>query len=101
MASEQIMEVFKANRARLLEEPSNHGKYALVNDVEVVYLFHSFESAVAAGDELFGLRPFLVQLVVENEKPIFFPRDIGAPSRAMACRHTCAAPRSSFWNEDD
>ena len=76
MASEQIMEVFKANRARLLADPTNHGKYALVSETEVVYLFHSFESAVAAGDALFGLRPYLVQLVVEKEKPIYFPRDI-------------------------
>ena len=76
MALENIMEVFRRNRSRLLADPTNEGRYALVDEERVVGVYPSFDAALAVGHELFGLKPFLVQQVVEHEIPKYFSRNI-------------------------
>jgi hypothetical protein len=79
MALENIMEVFRKNRPNLLADPVNEGRYALVNEEKVIGVYPSFDAALAVGYELLGLRPFLIQQVVQHEIPKYFSRNIKCP----------------------
>ena len=76
MALENIMEVFRRHRKQLLANPANVGKFALVGPEEVIGVYPTFEAGVAVGDTVFGLKPFLVQEIVEHEIPKYFSRNI-------------------------
>ena len=76
MALENIMEVFRQQRKQLLADPANVGRFALVGPEKVMGVYPTFEAGVAVGDALFGLKPFLVQQIVEHEIPKYFSRNI-------------------------
>ena len=76
MALENIMEVFRRHRPKLLADPANEGRFALINEEKVVGVYPTFDAALAVGHELFGLKPFLVQQVLEHEIPKYFSRNI-------------------------
>lgn len=80
MALENIMEVFRENRPKLLADPANEGKYALVSKDKILGLYPSFDAALAVGDAVFGLEPFLIQMVVKHEIPKYFSRNITCQS---------------------
>jgi len=59
---------FERELPRLLAE-GLEGKWALIQGNEVASLWDTFADAVQAGDERFGLTPFLVQQVLSEERP--------------------------------
>jgi len=59
---------FDAARLALLAE-GQEGKWALVQADTVVSLWDTCADAVQAGDERFGLTPFLVQQVLREDRP--------------------------------
>jgi len=60
----------------LLADPAKRGLFALVHGDQVAGVYDSFDAALEAGYERFGLDPFLVKEVTEHEEPKYFPRNI-------------------------
>ena len=80
MALERELDTFRRELPQLMGDPINRGKFALVNGDSVAGLFPDFDAALAAGYEQFGLEPFLVKEVTNQEKPGFFSRNLRCPS---------------------
>ena len=77
MALELELQTFSARELPgLLQTPSNRGKHALVHGDKVDSLWPSVEKALAAGYQRFGLEPFLVREVTDNEEPQYFSRNV-------------------------
>jgi hypothetical protein len=76
MALERELDTFGKQLLGLLQDPKNHGKFALVYGDAVYGLFDSVDDALAAGYERFSLEPFLVKHVVEHEEPRYFSRNV-------------------------
>ncbi len=65
-------DAFRRELPDLLADPQNHDLFALVGGGRVVGLYPTFDAAADAGYKRFGLDPFLVQPVVEKERPKYF-----------------------------
>jgi hypothetical protein len=76
MALERELETFRRQLPGLLADPANRGKHALVHGDQVQGLYGSAEEALAAGYQHFGLEPFLVQEVTDQEKPQYFSHNV-------------------------
>jgi hypothetical protein len=76
MALEHEMEVFARQLPELLGDPGNRDKYALVHGDAVDSIWPSMDEAIEAGYNRFGLSPFLVKEITDDEKPKFFSRNI-------------------------
>ncbi len=76
MALEQELETFKRELPGLLQNPENREKYALVFGDKVEGVFPTREEALAAGYEKVDIKPFLVKLITEQEKPKYFSRNV-------------------------
>ena len=76
MALEREWEAFCRELPGLLADPENVGKYALMHGDKVDSLWPTREEALAMGYERFGIDPFLIQHVVEKEKPRRFTRSV-------------------------
>ncbi len=76
MALEQELETFSRELPALLANPDNREKYALVFKDNVEGIYSSQDDALAAGYDRFGIEPFLVKIVTEHEKPIYFSRNV-------------------------
>jgi hypothetical protein len=50
---------------------NNEGKFVLVHGDKIVDLFSTYEDAIKAGYQQFGMLPFLVKKVLSTE-PVFF-----------------------------
>lgn len=80
VALEQERATFQRELAGLLADPTNRGRFALVHRDVVADLFPTFEAALEAGYDRFGLEPFMVRIVVEHEEPQYFSRNLRCPS---------------------
>lgn len=80
MALERELAVFRRELPGLLGDPVNHGLFVLVGDDAVAGLYPTFEAALSAGYDRFGLGPFLVKPVVEYEPPGYFSRNLRCPT---------------------
>jgi hypothetical protein len=76
MALEQEWQAFRRELPNLLANPDNVGKFALVHGDRVDSVWATMEAALDAGYERFGVEPFLVEHIVEKEKPRYFSRNI-------------------------
>lgn len=76
MPLERELETFRRELPNLLNDPTNHGKYALVFGDNVHSVWPTIDDALAAGYENFQLTPFLVREIVEHERPRHFPRNV-------------------------
>jgi hypothetical protein len=74
------LDTFKRELPALLAEPANRGRFALVRGDAVAGLYPSFDAALAAGYEKFGLDPFLVKEVTDREQPRYFSRNLRCPT---------------------
>ena len=74
MALEKEMETFKAELPRLIAEAQ--GKFALVREDKVEGVYDTFQDAVKAGYDKFGLTPFMVKQIVATERIQHFSRDL-------------------------
>jgi hypothetical protein len=70
------LEAFRRLLPELLSDGANQGKFALFHSDLCEGIFESFDEALEAGYDRFGLEPFLVKEVVASEKPVFFSRNI-------------------------
>jgi hypothetical protein len=61
---------------RLLADSASRGKFALVYRDAVDSVWPDLEAGLAAGYERFGLEPFMVKEIVEQEEPQYFSRNL-------------------------
>jgi hypothetical protein len=87
VALERELETFRRELPRLLADPANVGKFALVHGEAVAGLYPSFDAALASGYDKFGLDPFLVSEVTEHEEPRYFSRNLRCPSSEDRSSH--------------
>jgi hypothetical protein len=80
VALEKEMDTFLRELPRLLADPLYNGMFALIRGDEIVNAYSSFETALAAGYDRFGLEPFLIKEVVEHEQPKYFSRNLRCPT---------------------
>lgn len=76
MALETELATFRRELPKLLADPATRGAFALVCGDAVADCFPTFDAALAAGYDRFGLASFLVKQVVEREAPAYFPRNL-------------------------
>lgn len=74
MALKQEYQVFKQKLPELLR--TMEGKFVLIHGSEVAGSWEDEDSAYTAGCQKFGMEPFLVMLVVEQEEPVQFFVDL-------------------------
>ena len=67
---------FQRELPHLISNPANRGRFALINNEQVIELFDTFEEGVQAGYDRFGLLPFLVLEVNDRPEPIYFSRNL-------------------------
>lgn len=67
---------FQSELSRLLVE-GEEGRWALIRGPQVAGIWDTFADAVQAGDERFGLTPFLVQRILVEERPARITRTSG------------------------
>lgn len=80
VALEKELETFRRELPGLLSDPANRGTFALVHGESVVNLYPTFDAALAAGYDKFGLGPFLVKEVTDHEEPRYFSRNLRCPT---------------------
>ncbi|MGC8638525.1 MAG: hypothetical protein ACP5XB_01460 [Isosphaeraceae bacterium] len=73
MALEKELATYNENLIDLL---AHEGKYVLVRGVTIRGPFDTYENALAAGYEEFGLDPFLVKQIHKAEPIQYFSRDL-------------------------
>lgn len=73
MALERELATYHEN---LLELLASEGKYVLIHDTEIAGCFDSYEQALGAGYERFGLAPFLVKKIQQAEPLLYFSREM-------------------------
>lgn len=72
MALEREIQTFREQLSTLLQ---NEGKFALVHGEDVAGFFETYEDAIKAGYEKYGLEPFLVKKIQAMEEVQHFTRD--------------------------
>ena len=65
MALEAALETYRQNLALLLKE---EGKFVLIFERNIAGLFDTYEDALSAGYEKFGVKPFLVKRIEAVEQ---------------------------------
>ena len=81
MGLEQEMAAFTRELPTLLADPTARGRFALVHgDCVEAVTYSTFEDALAAGYDTFGLEQFMVKEVTDHEEPKYFSRNIRCPS---------------------
>ena len=73
MALEREMATYQANLPELL---ANEGRYVVIKGEEIAGAFESYEGALQAGYDRFGLGPFLVKKIQRHEPIHYFTRDL-------------------------
>jgi len=74
MALEKEFQAFKQKLPELLR--TMKGKFILIHGDEVVSSWDDENAAYTAGCQKFGIDPFLVMLVVENEEAVRLFQDV-------------------------
>lgn len=80
MALEQELNAFRRELPALLSDPARRGTFVLVHGDAVAGCYPTFDDALAAGYDRFGLSPFLVKEVTDREEPRYFSRNLRCPS---------------------
>lgn len=80
VALEKELETFRRELPALLRDAANLGQFALVHGETVAGLYPTFEAALSAGYDKFGLEPFLVKEVADREEPRYFSRNLRCPT---------------------
>lgn len=70
MALERELDTYRRELPHLLQD---EGKFALVHGDAVAGVYTTEEEAVEAGDDCFGLEPFLVKQIGRSEELRFIP----------------------------
>lgn len=73
MALERELEIYRDN---LLELLTNEGKWVIIGRDGIAGVRDTYDEALAAGYERFGLGPFLVKQVRRAEPIHYFSRDL-------------------------
>ena len=73
---ETELETFKKSLPGLL---ADQGKFVLIGDAQVGGVFGTYEDALTAGYEKYGVRPFLVKRIFAAEQVQHFTRDLDVP----------------------
>jgi hypothetical protein len=73
MALEKELSVYHAHLIELL---ANEGMYVLIHGDEINGPFETYEGALGAGYEKYGLQPFLVKQITRAEPIHYFSRDL-------------------------
>ncbi len=71
MALEQELETYKQKLPELKE---NEGKFVLIHGNKIVDIFSTYDDAIKAGYQQFGLQPFLVKQIHSIEQVQFISR---------------------------
>ena len=77
MALEKELATYRKELPSLLAQ---EGKYVLIHGDEMAGIWDTQEDAVQAGDERFGLEPFLVKQILKIEPAPFVPLTPSCPS---------------------
>jgi hypothetical protein len=72
MALERELETYRNNLPEL--KADHEGRFALIRGDQVVDVFSSYDDALKAGYEKFGLKPFLVKKIQAVEQALFISR---------------------------
>jgi len=72
MALEQEKQTFKRELPRLLQDPTNRGKYVLIQGDQVYETYPTVDEGLEAGYAKFDLQPFMVQEINDNPEPKYF-----------------------------
>lgn len=80
VALETELATFRRELPALLADPARCGPFVLIHGESVADCFPTFDEALAAGYERFGLAPFLVKEVTEHEEPRYFSRNLRCPT---------------------
>ena len=73
MALETELATYKEKLATLKE---HEGKFVLIHGQRVIDFFSTYEDAIKAGYQQFGMLPFLVKKVMSTEPVFFITRSI-------------------------
>lgn len=73
---ETEQKTYEQNKESLVKD--HDGKFVLIHEKEVDSTWDSYEDALQAGYDRFGLKPFLVKQIERIEPIHFFSRDITA-----------------------
>jgi hypothetical protein len=76
MALERELETFRRELPRLLADPANRGRFALVHDDKVDSVWPTLEEGLEAGYNRFGVESFMVKEVTEHEESQYFSRNL-------------------------
>ncbi len=76
MALERELETFLRELPRLLADPANRGRFALVHGDSVDSLWPTLEAGLEAGYLRFGVEPFMVKEITEHEETQYFSRNL-------------------------
>jgi hypothetical protein len=76
MALERELASFRRELPKLLRDPANRGKHALIHGDAVHSVWDTVDDALSAGYDAFQLEPFLVKEIVEHERPRHFSRNV-------------------------
>lgn len=80
MPFEQERQFYESHKAEWLKVHKN--QYVLIKGAELAGVFADADSAYASGLQRFGLSPFLVKQVLEEEPVAYVPSLSMAPRRA-------------------
>ena len=72
----QELDAFRRALPVLLADADKRGQFALVHGEIVADVFPTFDAALEAGYDRFGLDPFLVKEVTEHERSHYFSRNM-------------------------
>ena len=76
MATANLEREIKTYTKRLPELSAQEGKFVLIAGEEVGGLFETYQDALKAGYEKYGIRPFLVKQISAVETLANFTRDV-------------------------
>jgi hypothetical protein len=80
VALDKELETFRRELPNLLSDPTQRGMFVLIQGETVAGLYPTFEAALSAGYDKFGLNPFLVKEVTDHEEPRYFSRNLRCPT---------------------
>ena len=74
MASRELVKEIETYKTHLAEWADREGKFVLIGGAEVCGFFDTYEEALTAGYGRFGLVPFLVKKVLQQQRTHFVTR---------------------------
>jgi hypothetical protein len=70
----QELELFEAQKSELLRTAK--GKYVLIHENKIIDTFSKKEDALKKGYETYGNKPFLVKLISDSPKRLYFMSNV-------------------------